>query len=61
MLQKKLKSRGVTVDQVVGARTVESEREIEELQKKNNDLENEMAYMKYVSLDYTVPEKCCVF
>ncbi|XP_018425714.1 PREDICTED: centrosomal protein of 290 kDa, partial [Nanorana parkeri] len=46
ILQKKLKSRGVTVDQVVGARTVESEREIEELQKKNNDLENEIAYMK---------------
>lgn len=46
ILQKKLKSRGVTVDQVVGARTVESEREIEELRKKNSDLENEIAYMK---------------
>ncbi|XP_040200100.1 centrosomal protein of 290 kDa [Rana temporaria] len=46
ILQRKLKSRGVTVDQVVGARTVESEKEIEELRKKNSDLENEIAYMK---------------
>nr|DBA31038.1 TPA: hypothetical protein GDO54_006953 [Pyxicephalus adspersus] len=46
ILQKKLKSRGVTVDQVVATRTVESEREIEELRKKNNELENEIAYMK---------------
>ncbi|XP_056430371.1 centrosomal protein of 290 kDa isoform X2 [Hyla sarda] len=46
VLQKKLKSRGVTVDQVVGVRAVESEREIEELRKKNIDLENEISYMK---------------
>ncbi|XP_063783728.1 centrosomal protein of 290 kDa [Pseudophryne corroboree] len=46
VLQKRLKSRGVTVDQVVGVRTVESERELEELRKKNNELENEISYMK---------------
>ncbi|XP_075712918.1 centrosomal protein of 290 kDa [Rhinoderma darwinii] len=46
VLQKRLKSRGVTVDQVVGVRTVESEREIEELRKKNIELENEISYMK---------------
>ncbi|KAE8615304.1 hypothetical protein XENTR_v10008473 [Xenopus tropicalis] len=46
MLQKKLKSRGVTVDQVVGARTAESEREVEELRKKNQELENEIQHMK---------------
>ncbi|XP_068132936.1 centrosomal protein of 290 kDa isoform X2 [Hyperolius riggenbachi] len=46
VLQKKLKSRGVTVDQVVGARTVESDRHIEELRKKNIELENEISYMK---------------
>ncbi|XP_044136426.1 centrosomal protein of 290 kDa [Bufo gargarizans] len=46
VLQKRLKSRGVTVDQVVGVRAVESEREIEELRKKNVELENEISYMK---------------
>ncbi|XP_063303199.1 centrosomal protein of 290 kDa isoform X2 [Pelobates fuscus] len=46
VLTKKLKSRGVTVDQVVGARTVESEKEVEELQKINYKLENEIAHMK---------------
>ncbi|XP_069620487.1 centrosomal protein of 290 kDa isoform X1 [Ranitomeya imitator] len=46
VLQKKLKSRGVTADQVVGVRAVESEKEIEELRKKNTELENEISYMK---------------
>ncbi|XP_066447592.1 centrosomal protein of 290 kDa isoform X2 [Eleutherodactylus coqui] len=46
VLQKRLKSRGITADQVVGVRAVESEREIEELRKKNIELENEMSYMK---------------
>ncbi|XP_075065477.1 centrosomal protein of 290 kDa [Mixophyes fleayi] len=46
VLQKRLKSRGVTVDQVVGVRTVETEREMEELRKKNIELENEISYMK---------------
>ncbi|XP_075130641.1 centrosomal protein of 290 kDa [Leptodactylus fuscus] len=46
VLQKRLKSRGVTADQVVGVRALESEREIEELRKKNNELENEISHMK---------------
>ncbi|KAM4747907.1 centrosomal protein of 290 kDa [Rhinophrynus dorsalis] len=46
ILQKKLKSRGVTVDQVVGLRTAESEREVDDLRKKNQELENEISYMK---------------
>ncbi|KAM8973086.1 centrosomal protein of 290 kDa [Pelodytes ibericus] len=46
ILQKRLKTRGVTVDQVVGARTVESDKLVEDLQKKNNDLENEISHMK---------------
>ncbi|KAG8439537.1 hypothetical protein GDO86_005659 [Hymenochirus boettgeri] len=46
ILQKKLKSRGVTVDQVVGVRTAESERDVEELRKRNQELENDIAYMK---------------
>ncbi|KAK1167193.1 centrosomal protein of 290 kDa isoform X1, partial [Acipenser oxyrinchus oxyrinchus] len=39
-LQKKIKARGVTVDQVVGVRTLESEKEIEELKRRNSELEN---------------------
>ncbi|KAM9311658.1 centrosomal protein of 290 kDa [Gastrophryne carolinensis] len=46
ILQKKLKSRGVTVDQVVGARTLEYEKEIEELKQKKAELENEVSHMK---------------
>ncbi|XP_053317885.1 centrosomal protein of 290 kDa [Spea bombifrons] len=46
LLQKRLKSRGVTVDQVVGARTSESEREVQELRKKNYELENDISLMK---------------
>ncbi|XP_069830230.1 centrosomal protein of 290 kDa isoform X2 [Dendropsophus ebraccatus] len=46
VLQKKLKSRGITVDQVVGIRAGESEREIEELRKKNIGLETEISHMK---------------
>uniref|UniRef100_A0ABM5GFH0 Centrosomal protein of 290 kDa n=1 Tax=Pogona vitticeps TaxID=103695 RepID=A0ABM5GFH0_9SAUR len=45
-LQKKLKSSGVTVDQVVGVRASESERELEELRKRNMDLENEIVHLK---------------
>ncbi|KAJ7329890.1 hypothetical protein JRQ81_016064 [Phrynocephalus forsythii] len=45
-LQKKLKSSGVTVDQVVGVRASESERELEELRKRNADLENEITHLK---------------
>uniref|UniRef100_A0A7N6AIT2 Centrosomal protein of 290kDa coiled-coil region domain-containing protein n=1 Tax=Anabas testudineus TaxID=64144 RepID=A0A7N6AIT2_ANATE len=46
-LQKKLKARGVTADQVVGVRSTEMEKEIEELQKKNSDLETQILTIKY--------------
>uniref|UniRef100_A0A8C5QQ97 Centrosomal protein 290 n=1 Tax=Leptobrachium leishanense TaxID=445787 RepID=A0A8C5QQ97_9ANUR len=46
LLQKRLKSRGVTADQVVGARTAESEKEVEELRRKNCELENEISHLK---------------
>nr|XP_033809362.1 centrosomal protein of 290 kDa isoform X2 [Geotrypetes seraphini] len=45
-LQKKLKNRAVTADQVVGVRTTESEKEVEELRKKNIELENEISYVR---------------
>ncbi|NXH19921.1 CE290 protein, partial [Bucco capensis] len=45
-LQKKLKTTGVTVDRVVGARASETEKELEELRKRNLDLENEVAHMR---------------
>lgn len=46
LLQKKLKSSGVTVDHVMGIRASESERELEELQKRNTALENEITHLK---------------
>ncbi|XP_051498635.1 centrosomal protein of 290 kDa isoform X2 [Apus apus] len=45
-LQKKLKTTGVTVDHVVGLRASETEKELEELRKRNLDLENEIAHMR---------------
>ncbi|XP_053922436.1 centrosomal protein of 290 kDa isoform X2 [Cuculus canorus] len=45
-LQKKLKTTGVTVDRVVGVRASETEKELEELRKRNLDLENEIAHMR---------------
>ncbi|KFQ63180.1 Centrosomal protein of 290 kDa, partial [Pelecanus crispus] len=45
-LQKKLKTTGVTVDRVVGVRASETEKELEELRKRNIDLENEVAHMR---------------
>ncbi|XP_037396412.1 centrosomal protein of 290 kDa isoform X8 [Pygocentrus nattereri] len=45
-LQKKLKSRGVTADQVVGARTLETDQEIEALIKRNCELEQQIEIMK---------------
>ncbi|NWR61968.1 CE290 protein, partial [Bucorvus abyssinicus] len=45
-LQKKLKTAGVTVDHVVGVRALETENELEELRKRNLDLENEVAHMR---------------
>ncbi|NWJ06223.1 CE290 protein, partial [Crypturellus undulatus] len=46
ILQKKLKTTGVTVDRVVGSRASETEKELEELRKQNLDLENEIAHMR---------------
>ncbi|XP_038142844.1 centrosomal protein of 290 kDa isoform X2 [Cyprinodon tularosa] len=45
-LQKKLKARGVTADLVVGVRANEMEREIEELKKKNAELETQIVTIK---------------
>ncbi|NWS33076.1 CE290 protein, partial [Polioptila caerulea] len=45
-LQKKLKTTGVTVDRVVGVRATEIEKEVEELRKRNLELENEVAHMR---------------
>ncbi|NXG65233.1 CE290 protein, partial [Hemiprocne comata] len=45
-LQKKLKTTGVTADHVVGLRTSEAEKELEELRKRNLDLENEIAHVR---------------
>ncbi|XP_041651397.1 centrosomal protein of 290 kDa isoform X2 [Cheilinus undulatus] len=45
-LQKKLKARGVTADQVVGVRSAEMEKEVEELKKKNAELETEILTIK---------------
>ncbi|XP_009282623.1 PREDICTED: centrosomal protein of 290 kDa [Aptenodytes forsteri] len=45
-LQKKLKTTGVTVDRVTGVRASETVKELEELRKRNLDLENEVAHMR---------------
>ncbi|NXY33837.1 CE290 protein, partial [Pomatorhinus ruficollis] len=45
-LQKKLKTTGVTVDRVIGVRATETEKELEELRKRNLELENEVAHMR---------------
>ncbi|XP_010177449.1 PREDICTED: centrosomal protein of 290 kDa [Mesitornis unicolor] len=45
-LQKKLKTTRVTVDRVVGVRASENEKELEELRKRNLDLENEIARVR---------------
>ncbi|NXY25974.1 CE290 protein, partial [Atrichornis clamosus] len=45
-LQKKLKTTGVTVDRVIGVRAAETEKEVEELRKRNLELENEVAHMR---------------
>ncbi|XP_060784403.1 centrosomal protein of 290 kDa isoform X2 [Neoarius graeffei] len=47
ILQRKLKSRGVTADQVVGTRaTLEADKEIEQLKKRNCELEQEIEIVK---------------
>ncbi|XP_074181418.1 centrosomal protein of 290 kDa isoform X2 [Rhinolophus sinicus] len=45
-LQRKLKSTGMTVNHVMGVRALESEKELEELKKRNLELENDMSYMR---------------
>ncbi|XP_054436151.1 centrosomal protein of 290 kDa [Pteronotus mesoamericanus] len=45
-LQRKLKTTGMTVNQVVGVRALEYEKELEELKKRNLDLENDISYMR---------------
>ncbi|XP_028934657.1 centrosomal protein of 290 kDa isoform X6 [Ornithorhynchus anatinus] len=45
-LQKKLKISGVTVDHVVGVRALDSEKEVEELRKRNMELENEISHIR---------------
>ncbi|XP_076878218.1 centrosomal protein of 290 kDa isoform X3 [Brachyhypopomus gauderio] len=45
-LQKKLKSRGVTADQVVGTRTLEAHKEIDVLKKRNFELEQQIEIIK---------------
>ncbi|XP_008525353.1 centrosomal protein of 290 kDa isoform X10 [Equus przewalskii] len=45
-LQRKLKATGMTVDQVMGVQALESEKELEELKKRNLDLENDISYMR---------------
>ncbi|KAI3371006.1 hypothetical protein L3Q82_023650 [Scortum barcoo] len=48
-LQKKLKARGVTADQVVGVRSSEMEKEMEELKKKNSDLETQILTINFMA------------
>lgn len=45
-LQKRAKARPVTTDQVVAAQTSEMEKEIEELKKKNSELEAHISTIK---------------
>ncbi|KAA0705140.1 Centrosomal protein of 290 kDa [Triplophysa tibetana] len=45
-LQKKIKTKGVTADQVVGARTLEADREIEELKRRNSELEQQIKMIR---------------
>ncbi|XP_051886600.1 centrosomal protein of 290 kDa isoform X2 [Pristis pectinata] len=45
-LQRKLKARGITVDQVIGVRTMECDREIEDLRRKNMELQDQMESLR---------------
>lgn len=40
----------MTADQVVGVRSTEMEKEMEELKKKNSDLETQILTIKYVAV-----------
>lgn len=54
----------MTADQVVGARTLEADREIEELHKRNSELEQQIKAIKYVPnralLYQSSMCKCCL-
>ncbi|KAM6937006.1 centrosomal protein of 290 kDa [Xenentodon cancila] len=45
-LQRKLKTRGVTADQVAGVRSTETEKEMEELRNRNSELESQIVTIK---------------
>ncbi|XP_038636327.1 centrosomal protein of 290 kDa isoform X11 [Scyliorhinus canicula] len=45
-LQKKLKARGITADHVIGVRTMECDREMEDLRRKNTELQDQIASMR---------------
>lgn len=45
-LQKKLKARGVTADQVMGVRSTQMEEEMEELKRKNAELETQIVSIR---------------
>lgn len=45
-LQKRAKARPVTTDQVMAAQTAEARHEIEELKKKNSELEAQISTIK---------------
>ncbi|XP_023650968.2 centrosomal protein of 290 kDa isoform X3 [Paramormyrops kingsleyae] len=45
-LQKKLRSHGVTVEQVVGARTLQAEQDLDELKRRNTELEQHILTIK---------------
>ncbi|XP_069760408.1 centrosomal protein of 290 kDa isoform X1 [Narcine bancroftii] len=45
-LQRKLRARGITVDQVIGVRTMECDREIEDLKRKNAELQDQIGNMR---------------
>lgn len=45
-LQKRTKARSVTTDQVVTAQTTEMENQLEELKKKNSELEAQISTIK---------------
>lgn len=45
-LLKKLKARGVTADHVIGVRSAETEKELEELKRRNAELETQIVTIK---------------
>ncbi|XP_043564830.1 centrosomal protein of 290 kDa [Chiloscyllium plagiosum] len=46
ILQKKLKARGITADQVIGVRSMECDREIEDLRRKNTEFQDQIVRMR---------------